>query len=98
MEFWEATEERCKFRVQGFDVQLRFEEREPHHRIKLVPEGDSLPFPFAFWIQIKETAPYDTRLRVVLDIELNMMMRMMVGSKLQSATDKIAEQIATALR
>ena len=38
---------------------------------------------FAFWLQLKEVAPYDTRMRLVLHIDLNMMMRMMIGSKIQ---------------
>ena len=46
---------------------------------------------FAFWLQLKEVAPYDTRMRLVLHIDLNMMMRMMIGSKIQGAIDQIAE-------
>jgi len=41
---------------------------------------------------------YDTRLRLVLHAELNMMMRMMIGSKLQKALDEIADGIAMAMR
>ena len=39
-------------------------------------------------------APYDTRMRLVLHIDLNMMMRMMIGSKIQGAIDQIAEALA----
>ena len=38
--------------------------------------------------------PYDTRMRLVLHIDLNMMMRMMIGSKIQGAIDQIAEALA----
>ena len=36
-------------------------------------------------------------MRMVLHVELNMMMRMMIGGKIQEAMDKMAEQIAAAL-
>ena len=36
-------------------------------------------------------------MRLVLHIELNMMMKMMLGSKLQGAIDQIAEGIARAM-
>ena len=39
----------------------------------------------------------DTRLRLVLRIDLNMMMKMMIGNKLQGALDQIAEGIARAM-
>ncbi len=37
-------------------------------------------------------------MRLVLHIELNMMMKMMVGGKLQGAIDQIAEGIAQAMQ
>ena len=39
----------------------------------------------------------DTRMRLVLHIELNMMMKMMIGGKLQGGLDQIAEGIAKAM-
>lgn len=38
----------------------------------------------------------DTRMRIVLDVELNTMMKMMIGGKIQQAIDGIADQIAHA--
>ena len=49
---------------------------------------------FTFWLQLVEAAENDTRMRIVLDVKLNMMMKMMVGKKLAGAVDQIAEQIA----
>ena len=37
-------------------------------------------------------------MRLVLHIELNMMMKMMIGGKLQDAIDQIAEGIAKAMQ
>lgn len=102
VEAWEATEERCSFRAKGFTVGLKMVEKEPNSLIKITGDEEvGAPIPMTFWIQMKETETSDpeqpdTRLRIVLDVELNMMMKMMIGKKLQGAVDQIADQIAYA--
>lgn len=97
VEEWQATEDTCSFKAKGFTVRLRMEERiEPRH-VKIVGDDGGVPVDFAFWIQLHEVSACDTRLRLVLHAELNMMMRMMIGGKLQEALDKIAEGIARAM-
>lgn len=97
VEEWQATEDRCSFKAKGFTVKLRMEERvEPKH-VKIVGDEGGLPVDFAFWIQLHQVSDTDTRLRLVLHIELNMMMKMMLGSKLQGALDQFAEGIARAM-
>ena len=94
VEEWQATEDTCSFKAKGFTVKLRMAEKEEPKLIKIVGDDGGVPMDFAFWLQLKEVAPDDTRMRLVLHIELNMMMRMMVGSKLQEAVDKISEAVA----
>ena len=76
---------------------LRMEEREPGKYVKVVGDDGGVPMDFAFWIQLQEVSAADTRLRLVLRIDLNMMMKMMIGNKLQGALDQIAEGIARAM-
>ncbi len=96
VEEWSAEDDRCSFKVKGMTVRLRMVEREPYKTIKI--QGDDVnPIDFTFWLQLKEVAPYDTRMRIVVHAELNMMMRMMIGKKLQGAVDQMAEAIAAAL-
>ena len=97
VEEWQATEETCSFKAKGFTVRLRMEEREPGKYVKVVGDDGGVPMDFAFWIQLQEVSAADTRLRLVLRIELNMMMKMMIGNKLQGALDQIAEGIARAM-
>ena len=98
VEEWQATEETCSFKAKGFTVKLRIAEKEAPKTIKIVGGDGGVPMDFAFWLQLKEVAPYDTRMRLVLHIDLNMMMRMMIGSKIQGAIDQIAEGIAQAMQ
>ena len=91
VEEWQATEDSCSFKAKGFTVKLRMEEREPGKYVKVVGDDGGVPMDFAFWIQLQEVSAADTRLRLVLRIDLNMMMKMMIGNKLQGALDQIAE-------
>ncbi len=95
VEEWQATEDRCSFKAKGFNVSLKMEERIENKHVKIVGDG-GIPMDFAFWIQLHSVSPTDTRMRLVLHVELNMMMKMMIGSKLQGALDQIAEGMARA--
>ena len=96
VEDWEATEQTCSFKAKGFTVRLLMDERvEPKH-VKII--GDGVPMDFAFWVQLHKVDMNDTRLRLVLHAELNLMMKMLIGSKLQQALDQIADSISGAMR
>ena len=95
VEGWEATEDTCSFRVQGFTMNLRIVEREENKLIKITGDEGS-PLDFTIWMQLAEAAPADTRIRLVLHAKLNMMMKMMIGKKLQSGLDQIVDKIAEA--
>ena len=64
--------------------------------VKITGDEGGVPIDFAFWIQLHEVTPTDTRIRMVLHAELNMMMRMMVGSKIQKGLDQAVEGLAGA--
>lgn len=97
VEEWQASEDRCSFKAKGFTVKLRMEERTAPKHVKIVGDEGGVPMDFAFWIQLHKVSDNDTRMRLVLHIELNMMMKMMIGGKLQEAIDRIAEGVAQAM-
>ena len=96
VEQWQATEDTCSFKVKGFTVKLRMIAKEDGKYVKITSDDGGVPIDFAFWIQLHEVTPTDTRMRMVLHAELNMMMRMMVGSKIQKGLDQAAEGFAQA--
>ena len=51
---WQADENTCHFKVKGFDVGLKFVEKEPHKTLKLTGDG-KIPFEFFFWIRFPKT-------------------------------------------
>ncbi len=97
VEEWSATEDTCSFKVKGFTVVLRIEERVENKHVKVTGDPASgVPVDFSFWIQLHEVSETDTRIRMVLHAELNMMMKMMIGSKIQGGLDKAVEGLAMA--
>ena len=98
VEEWQATENTCSFKAKGFTVKT------PHGGARKRP-GTSRSSPTAAecrWtshsgFSSTRSPDTDTRMRLVLHIELNMMMKMMIGGKLQGGLDQIAEGIAKAM-
>lgn len=97
VEEWQATPDTCSFKVKGFKVSLRIADKVENKYVKIVADEGGLPIDFTFWIQLHEVSSLDTRVRMVLHAELNMMMKMMIGSKLQEGLDKAVEGLAVAL-
>lgn len=96
VEEWQADEDHCSFKAKGFNVKLKIDEKIAPKHVKIVGDG-GIPMDFAFWIQLHAVSECDTRMRLVLHAELNMMMKMMIGSKIQGALDQIAEGMANAM-
>ncbi len=97
VEEWQATPISCSFKAKGFNVRLRFDDMVAPKHVKIVSAEDSgVPMDFAFWIQLHPVSEYDTRFRLVLDVELNTMMKMMIGGKLEKGLDQAAETVAAA--
>ena len=97
VEEWEATPDSCSFKVKGVKIALRIAERVDNKHVKIVADEGGVPIDFTFWVQLHEVDAHDTRVRMVLHAELNMMMRMMIGGKIQSGLDQAVEGLATAL-
>ena len=79
--------------VQGFSIGVRVKDRVPYSRIEFVDDG--APFKFFLTLHFNtSTDPYKTDFEIVLDAELNFMMKTLLGGKLKAALDKVAESLA----
>ncbi len=90
-----ATQDSILGKVQGFELGVEVEERMPFSYIKLKEYGMS-PFHFNIWLNFTPEES-GSRFNIVLEAELNMMIKMMIGNKLQEAVDKITEQLEMVL-
>ena len=82
--------------VQGFNIGVKVHERVPYSRIELVDYGA----PFAFHIELHFDAspsePYKTDFWIKLEADLNLMMKMMLGSKIKDGLNKIVDGLVDA--
>lgn len=85
------AEDACYITVKGMgEVALKMVEKEEPKLIKLGGEG-AVPFDFNLWVQLLENGPYDTRLKITFQGELNMMMKMILKGKLDKGINQLAE-------
>jgi carbon monoxide dehydrogenase subunit G len=90
---WQATADECRFTVDMVgDTGLKIVEKQEDKLIKITAIGDN-PYNFFFWIQLKEVAPYDTRIKLTLKIDLNPMIKMMASKPIQNFLNGLIDQL-----
>ena len=78
--------------VQGFSIGVKVYERTPYSKLVLVDYG--APFAFQVVLHFDATGmPGKTEFYIEVSAELNMMMKMMLGSKIREALDKIVDSL-----
>ena len=83
--------------AQGLQLGVKIVERTPNSTLRFEQYGAQILFPFTFWIHIGEVGENASTLQLELHAELNMMMKMMLGPKLQEGIDKLTDQFAATL-
>lgn len=92
---FESDRDSCKFNITGMGLaQIRIVEREPFKTIKVESSG-GLPLSFTFWIQLLPETAYETKMRLTLHADLSMMIKMMVGDKLQEGINQLSQTLVT---
>lgn len=79
--------------VQGFDIGVRITGRTPYSRIDFSDDGAPFRFTLSMLFDASSSDPYKTDFQIVLDADLNFMMKTLLGSKLQEALDKVVDGI-----
>lgn len=91
---FEFDSDSCSFAVDPVGkINFQIVEREPNKTIKFATTNS--PVPLFLWIQLKEIAENDTRMKITARAELNPFLRPMVSKPLQDAVDKISEVLAS---
>ena len=89
-----TTEDTCTFMVEGLgEMGLQIVEREEPKLIKIKGDG-RVPFDFDLWILLLSNGPYDTRMKITFEAELNMMFKMLLKGKLEKGIQQLAEGLA----
>lgn len=92
---WSSDTDHCHFSVSGIgETGLRIIEKQPFGLIKITTEDDS-SMHFLLWIQLKQVAEKDTRIRITLRADLNPVLEAAVRKPLQGFVDNLTNQIAS---
>ena len=91
---FESDTDSCRFQIAGMGLaEIRIINREPHKTIK-ISSSDGMPVGIVFWIQLLPVSAYETKLRLTLDADMSMMIKMMVNKKLEEGINKLADMLA----
>lgn len=86
----------CSFNLKGMGpVSIQIVEREPYKLVKL-SHVDKKPLEFYVWFQFVEVNPRDTRIRITLHVAIPLLLRPLLGKKIQKGLDQTVDQLAQA--
>ncbi|MDR0370782.1 MAG: SRPBCC family protein [Prevotellaceae bacterium] len=76
-------------------VGFKIIEREPNKTIKF--ESENSPVGITMWIQLKQVAAVDTRMKITVKADIPTMLKLMIDKKLKEGVDLMAGALADAL-
>ena len=84
----EITRDAIRIKIDGLAQKftIRIVEKEEYKTIKF--GVDNLPMDMNMWIQLKQVAEQDTRIKLTIKADIPMMFRMMFEKKLQQGLDQ----------
>ena len=88
----EAESVRMKVDGLGQKITILIVDKTENEEIKYGAEG--IPMEMNLWIQMKEVAQMDTRIKLTLKADIPMMFKMMLDKKIQQGIDQAAAMIA----
>ena len=85
--------EQIRIKVDGLGQKLTIAivDKEEFKTIKFGVEN--LPIPLNVWIQLKQVADLDTRIRITLKTEMPAMFKMMFDKKMQQGLDQAIDML-----
>lgn len=89
----EVSSDCVRFKIEGLGqkIAISIVEKEEYKTIKYGAE--SLPVPLNVWIQLKQMAENDTRIRITIKTDMPAMFKMMFDSKIQQGLDQAIDML-----
>lgn len=83
----------CSFAIEPVgSLTFQIVERDPNKTIKF--QTTNSPVPLTAWIQLKQIAEKDTKMKMTVRADLNPFLKPMVSKPLQEAVNKLSEIIS----
>lgn len=91
---WEASVEQCSFQVDPVGrIGLKIIEQEPHSLVKIASIPEFSSHQFTLWIQIKQVAEGDTRVKITIEPQVSKMLLPMIKSPLKQFVDGLVDKL-----
>ena len=91
---WQADIDHCSFRIDMLGkVRLTINEKEKGKLVKIISDPEVSQYNFNLWIQFKEVAEKDTRIKVTIEPLINQVLKAMVKSPLKEFVDSLIDEI-----
>lgn len=87
-----VSEDSISADISGFHLGVKIDQRIPFSLVTFKEDGQA-PFPFVFAFHLETVGLDSTLFHIELNADLNPMMKMMIGGKLQDLVDKFTDQI-----
>lgn len=91
---WQCDSQTCRFNINGIgEAGLKIVETIPNNKIKYISNG-KVPFNFYLWVHQQEVSDKKSTLKLVVDADLNPMMKMLAAPHLEKFIEILAEAFA----
>jgi len=91
---WQADTDHCSFRVDMLGkVRLTIDNTEEGELVKIISDPKVSQYNFNLWIQFKEVAENDTRIKITIEPLINQVLKAMVKSPLKEFVDSLINEI-----
>ena len=89
----EVSRDSIRLQIDGLGqkIAIAIVEKEEYKLIKFGAEN--LPIPMNVWIQLKQVAELDTRIRITIKTDMPMMFKMMFDKKMQQGLDQAIDML-----
>ena len=91
---WESSVDQCSFQVDPVGrIGLKIIQQEPHSLVKIASIPEFSNHQFTIWIQIKQVAEDDTRVKITIEPHVNQMLLPMIKSPLKQFVDGLVDKL-----
>jgi len=91
---WESSGDRCSFQVEPLGrTGLQILEKQPHSLVKVASIPEFSKYQFTIWIQLKQVAEGDTRIKITVEPHVNQFLIPMIKGPLKLFVNGLIDKI-----
>jgi hypothetical protein len=91
---WESTEDQCSFQIDPLGrTGLQIIEKTPASLVKMASLPSYSNHQFTIWIQLKQVAEKDTRIKITIEPQVNKMILPMIKIPLKKFVDGLIDKM-----